>query len=40
VVVVSGDGFGAPNYIRLTFARNIGVLKEGLDRIEVLLATV
>jgi len=34
VAVVSGEGFGSPGYIRLSFATSMENIKEGLDRIE------
>jgi len=38
VLAVSGGSFGAPNHMRLTFARDRKVLEEGLNRIDDLLA--
>ena len=35
VALVAGSGFGAPNYIRLSYATSMENIKEGLDRIEV-----
>jgi aspartate aminotransferase len=34
VAVIPGEGFGAPEYIRLSFATSMDNIKEGLDRIE------
>ena len=34
VAVVPGTGFGAPNYLRLSFATSLENIAEGLDRIE------
>lgn len=34
VALVAGSGFGAPNYIRLSYATSMENIKEGLDRIE------
>ncbi len=34
VAVVPGEGFGAPGFIRLSFATSMENIKEGLDRIE------
>jgi aspartate aminotransferase len=34
VAVVPGTGFGAPNYMRLSFATSMENIKKGLDRIE------
>ena len=34
VALVSGDAFGAPGYVRLSFATNLEVLKNGFDRLE------
>ena len=33
VAVVPGEGFGAPGYLRLSFARSMGDLREGAYRI-------
>jgi len=37
VALVTGDAFGAPGYVRLSFATNIETLKTGLDRLEAFL---
>lgn len=34
VALVSGDAFGAPGYVRLSFATNMKTLQEGFDRLE------
>lgn len=34
VAVIPGDGFGAPNYIRLSYATSLEHIEEGLDRIK------
>ncbi len=34
VLVVPGPGFGAPEYVRLSYATSMKVILEGLDRIE------
>ncbi|MEW6095122.1 MAG: pyridoxal phosphate-dependent aminotransferase [bacterium] len=34
VAVVPGDAFGAPNYIRLSYATSLENIEKGLDRIE------
>lgn len=34
VALVAGSGFGAPNYIRLSYATSMENIKEGLDRME------
>jgi aspartate aminotransferase len=34
VAVIPGEGFGAPGFIRLSFATSMENIKEGLDRIE------
>ncbi len=34
VAVVAGEGFGAPGYVRLSYATSMEVIKEGLDRLE------
>jgi aspartate/methionine/tyrosine aminotransferase len=33
VAVVAGEGFGAPGYLRLSFARAMDELREGTKRI-------
>ena len=38
VALVTGDAFGAPGYVRLSFATSMDVIKTGLDRIESFLA--
>jgi aspartate aminotransferase len=38
VAVVPGTGFGAPNYIRFSYASSLERIDEGLDRIKALLA--
>lgn len=38
VALVTGDAFGAPGYVRLSFATSMEVIKAGLDRIEAFLA--
>jgi aspartate aminotransferase len=38
VALVTGDAFGAPGYVRLSFATSVDVIKAGLDRIEAFLA--
>lgn len=38
VALVSGDAFGAPGYVRLSFATDEATLATGLDRIEAFLA--
>jgi aspartate aminotransferase len=38
VALVAGEGFGAPGYMRLSFARSMGELKEGAARIASFLA--
>jgi aspartate aminotransferase len=37
VALVSGDAFGAPGYVRLSFATNLANLEAGFDRIEKFL---
>ena len=34
VALVTGDAFGAPGYVRLSFATDLDTLKNGFDRIE------
>jgi len=38
VAVVTGDAFGAPGYVRLSFATSMDTLKDGLDRLEQFLS--
>jgi len=38
VALVTGDAFGAPGYVRLSFATNLANLEAGLDRLEKFLA--
>ena len=37
VALVTGDAFGAPGYVRLSFATSLGQIKAGLDAIEKFL---
>jgi aspartate aminotransferase len=37
VALVTGDAFGAPGYVRLSFATSVNVLEAGLDRLEKFL---
>ncbi len=37
VALVPGVAFGTDNYVRLSFATSMGMIKEGLDRLEKLL---
>ena len=37
VALVTGDAFGAPGYVRLSFATSLDLLKSGLDAIEKFL---
>ena len=34
VAVVPGSGFGAPNFVRWSYATSMENIKEGLDRLE------
>ncbi len=38
VALVTGDAFGAPGYVRLSFATDLKTLETGLDRLEQFLA--
>jgi aspartate aminotransferase len=38
VAVVPGEGFGAPGYLRISFARSMDELREGAERIVAFLA--
>ena len=38
VAVVPGTGFGAPNFVRWSYATSMENIKEGLDRLERFLA--
>ena len=37
VAVVPGSGFGAPNFVRWSYATSMENIKEGLDRLEKFL---
>jgi aspartate aminotransferase len=37
VAVVPGSGFGAPDYIRFSYANSMANIKAGLDRVEAFL---
>ena len=37
VAVVPCSGFGAPNFVRWTYAASMENIKEGLDRLEIFL---
>ncbi|MGH7199371.1 MAG: aminotransferase class I/II-fold pyridoxal phosphate-dependent enzyme, partial [Planctomycetaceae bacterium] len=37
VALVTGDAFGAPGYVRLSFATSLDVLEAGFDRLEEFL---
>ena len=37
VAVVPGTGFGAPNFVRWSYATSMENIKEGLDRLEKFL---
>lgn len=37
VALVTGDAFGAPGYVRLSFATSMDILEQGLDRLEAFL---
>ena len=38
VAVVTGDAFGAPGYVRLSFATSMDVLESGLERLKQFLS--
>ncbi|MBR2520636.1 MAG: pyridoxal phosphate-dependent aminotransferase [Oscillospiraceae bacterium] len=40
VAVVSGESFGAPGYVRWSYAASMEKIKKGLDRLEEFLATL
>jgi len=40
VVTVPGDGFGAPGYIRLSYATNKKNISEGINRIKMALGNI
>jgi aspartate aminotransferase len=40
VALVTGDAFGAPGYVRLSFATDMQTLEAGLDRLEKFLAAM
>ena len=37
VAVVPCSGFGAPNFVRWSYATSMEIIKEGLDRLEKFL---
>lgn len=37
VALVTGDAFGAPGYVRLSFATSMDILEQGLDRLQEFL---
>ena len=39
VVVVAGEGFGAPGYLRISYATSIERIEEGLRRMEHFFAS-
>ncbi len=38
VGLVTGDAFGAPGYVRLSFATSMDVIEAGLDRLAKFLS--
>jgi aspartate aminotransferase len=38
VAMVAGEGFGAPGYLRLSFARPMAELREGAQRLTAFLS--
>lgn len=40
VALVTGDAFGAPGYVRLSFATNLELLEQGIDRLAAFLNPV
>ncbi|MBL7013984.1 MAG: pyridoxal phosphate-dependent aminotransferase [Candidatus Marinimicrobia bacterium] len=40
VVTVPGDGFGAPGYIRFSFATNIEIIQNGLEKVKSALEQI
>jgi aspartate aminotransferase len=38
VVTVPGDGFGAPGYLRFSYATNLETIKTGIERVRTALA--
>ena len=38
VAVVPGEGFGAPGFVRWSYATSMENIKEGLDRLDRFLA--
>lgn len=36
IILLNGESFGAPNYIRIAFTLDISILKEAFDRLETL----
>ena len=40
VAVVPGTGFGAPDFVRWSYATSLENIKEGLDRLEKFLKNI
>lgn len=40
VVTVPGDGFGAPGYVRFSFATSIEIIQEGLEKVKSALEQI
>ena len=40
IAIVAGDGFGADEYVRLSYAMSMENIKEGLDRFEKVLSQI
>ena len=40
IAIVAGDGFGADEYVRLSYAMAMENIKEGLDRFEKVLSQI
>jgi aspartate aminotransferase len=38
IAVIPGEGFGTPDYIRISFATSMELIKKGMDKLELWLA--
>jgi aspartate aminotransferase len=40
VVTIPGDGFGAPGYVRFSFATSIEIIQDGLEKVKSALEQI
>jgi len=38
VVTVAGEGFGAPGYLRISYAASLPLIEQGVERLQALVA--